>query len=257
MTAHEQFADDLALLALGSLKGDARAELEAHLAECAACRREAQQFRGDLALLALSLEGPAPPARARERLIAALGRETRTRTVAAPARSWRWWVWAPVVAAVLFAVFGMLLWRENARLRQDLEQATATSGQDKAELERTRKIVAALTAPDAARFTLVAANAKPQPQGKAIYVPRTGSLIFLASNFAPAPSSKAYELWLLPASGAAPVPAGVFKPDAKGSASLILPPLPSNVEAKAFAITIENESGRATPTPPILMIGSQ
>ena len=44
MSTHEQFADDLALLALGQLQGDERAALEKHLEGCAACRRELEQF---------------------------------------------------------------------------------------------------------------------------------------------------------------------------------------------------------------------
>ena len=61
MSPHEQFADDLALLAMGQLQGDERAALEKHLEGCAACRRELEQLRGDTALLALSAAGPAPP----------------------------------------------------------------------------------------------------------------------------------------------------------------------------------------------------
>ena len=34
MSAHEQFADDLALLALGALQGDERVTLEKHLEGC-------------------------------------------------------------------------------------------------------------------------------------------------------------------------------------------------------------------------------
>jgi len=54
----------------------------------------------------------------------------------------------------------------------------------------------------------------------------------------------------------APIPAGVFKPDTRGGAVVINPPLPSGVEAKAFAITIESEQGSTTPTMPIVMMGS-
>jgi len=62
-------------------------------------------------------------------------------------------------------------------------------------------------------------------------------------------------LWLIPTSGA-PVPAGIFKPDAHGNASVVNPPLPAGAEAKAFAITVENEAGSAAPTMPIVMMGS-
>jgi hypothetical protein len=46
--------------------------------------------------------------------------------------------------------------------------------------------------------------------------------------------------------------AGLFKPDARGSATVVNPPLPEDVEAKNFAVTLEPESGshespRGTP----------
>jgi anti-sigma-K factor RskA len=104
------------------------------------------------------------------------------------------------------------------------------------------------------RVTLVAAKTPPQPQGKAIYVRDRASLIFLASNFPNLPPQKAYELWLIPMSGA-PIPAGMFKPDAHGGAMVINPPLPAGVEAKTFAITVEPEQGSTSPTMPIVMMG--
>jgi anti-sigma-K factor RskA len=105
------------------------------------------------------------------------------------------------------------------------------------------------------RVTLVAAKTPPLPEGKAIYVRDRSSLIFLASNFQTLPPQKAYELWLIPTNGA-PIPAGVFKPDARGSATVVNPPLPAGVEAKAFAITIEPEAGSTAPTMPIVLMGA-
>jgi anti-sigma factor RsiW len=48
MNVHEEFAEDLALYALGSLEGDERFGLEKHLEECAGCRRELDLLRGDM-----------------------------------------------------------------------------------------------------------------------------------------------------------------------------------------------------------------
>ena len=42
----------------------------------------------------------------------------------------------------------------------------------------------------------------------------------------------------------------------QGSASLVLPPLPVGVEAKAFGVTIERAEGAATPTLPIILAGA-
>jgi anti-sigma-K factor RskA len=156
----------------------------------------------------------------------------------------------------LLAAVSAVLWLQNESLRQNLAQQIAQAAKNQAETERAREVMALLSAPDTVRITLVASNTKPQPQGKAIYSARTGSLVFVASNFAPLPPKKAYELWLLPASGAAPVPVGVFKPDANGNASVLMPPLEKDVQAKAFAITIEPETGSAQPTLPIVLAGS-
>ena len=255
MSAHEPFADDLTLYALGALEGSERSALQAHVAQCAACRRELQQLCSDMGLLGLATVGPTPPPAARSRLLSALVKEPRVRMVRKEA--WRWWLLAPIAAAILLAVISIVFWRQNNALRLDLAQQRKQSGQNHAEVERAREVLALLSAPDAIRVTLVATNVKPQPQGKAIYRPRTGSLMFLASNFAPLPPKKAYELWILPTSGASPIPAGVFKPDAGGSATVLMPSLPKDLGAKAFAITIEPEAGSSTPTMPILLAGGQ
>ncbi len=44
MSVHEQFAEDLALYALGSLDGDERATLEKHLDTCSSCRQELESL---------------------------------------------------------------------------------------------------------------------------------------------------------------------------------------------------------------------
>jgi anti-sigma-K factor RskA len=252
MSAHEQFADDLALLALGALQGDERVALEKHLEGCPSCRRELERLRGDMALLALSASGPAPPRRSRERLLKAMAKEPREQK-SAPSRSlWNFLPWLVATALLLVAGF---FWKQSDRLAQRVAELQDESGQQHAQLERARQVVSTLTSTDALRVTLVAAKAPPQPQGKAIYVRDRSSLIFLASNMPALPPQKIYELWLIPTSGS-PIPAGVFKPDARGSATVVEPPLPAGVEAKTFAITVEPEQGSSTPTMPIVMMGA-
>jgi hypothetical protein len=48
----------------------------------------------------------------------------------------------------------------------------------------------------------------------------------------------------------------VFKPNQFGNAMVINPPLPPGVQAKAFAVTVEPESGSSVPTMPIQMMGA-
>jgi anti-sigma-K factor RskA len=96
----------------------------------------------------------------------------------------------------------------------------------------------------------------PVPEALAAYLAEKGALVFIATHMQPAPQGKTYELWLLPESGRKPIPAGTFKPDAQGSASVVMPQLPKGVTAKGFGVTIENEGGSDTPTLPIIMAGT-
>jgi anti-sigma-K factor RskA len=252
MTAHEQFADDLALLALGALQGDELRALEEHLAGCAACRGELDLFRGDMALLALSASGPQPPQWSRQRLMAAIAKEPRR---AADAKRRGLWSLAQLIAAFAMVVLAVGLLRQNAQLQQQVAELQQNSARQQDQLQKAKMVLETLTAPDAAHFTLVAGKPSPQPEGKAVYLRDKGSLVFMASNMPALPSHKAYELWLIPMSGS-PIPAGMFKPDAKGSGVIVYPPLPGGVEAKAFAVTMEPELGSSVPTSPLIIMGA-
>jgi anti-sigma-K factor RskA len=255
MSGHEQYADDLALYALDALRGEDRARVDEHLATCAACRLELERLRGDTALVALSAAGPRPPLRARQRLLDAVTREAREPRAAETSTRASWWGWLGWAATAAVVVFGLSLWRENSALRQGLASMNSRAVESRRELDELRRITAPILDPETQRITLVSTKAAPQPQGKAFYLRNSSSLVFLANNMPALPPRKAYELWLIPVSGA-PIPAGVFKPDAHGSASLVNPTLPAAVEAKAFAITVENETGATAPTTPILMMGT-
>ncbi len=268
MRMHEQFAEDLALYALGSLEGAERQALETHLVECASCRRELELLRGDLSLLALTTAGPKPPTRSRQRLMSAIANEPRL-PAAAPALarrqrseiSPRWWTnfgWPTLgwVTAAALALVCIGLVRQKSTLQQDMAalrvQFQAQLNDQGSKLEQANEVVATLLDPEAMKIELVAVGNKPQPRGKAIYQRRTRNLIFFASNLPPLPAEKIYELWLFPADGGAPIAAGLFKPDARGSATVVNPPLPEGVEAKNFVVTLEPDSGshespRGTP----------
>jgi anti-sigma-K factor RskA len=238
MTIHDQFAEDLALYALGSLPaGDERRALETHLETCGVCRRELEQLRGDMGLLSLSTAGPRPPARSRLRLMDAIASEPRQ---SAPQRhGWRFAPWA--VAAAL-AILAGILWTEKAGLGREMAGIQNRFSEQQQELARAREVVATLTAPESQQVTLVAAKTPPLPHGKAFYLRSTGSLIFLASNLPPLPAEKIYELWLIPTSGN-PVAAGLFRPDAHGGAAVLNPPLSPGLDAKTFAVTLESATG--------------
>ena len=61
---------------------------------------------------------------------------------------------------------------------------------------------------------------------------------------------------MIPANGSAPIPAGTFHPDEHGNASVVMPNIPKDTDAKAFGVTIEDAGGSDKPTMPIIMAGS-
>ena len=254
MNAHEQFAEDLALYALGAIEGEERLAVEKHLDECSACRTDLEQLRGDAALLAFSAGGPRPPARSRERLMAAIAKEPRRVPVRPVKRAW--WRAFELAAAAATIVVVLLLVRQNNDLQRRLADVQSNSAGQQQQLLQAKQLIATLTSPDAERYVLVAGKTPPQPQGRAIYVVSSGTLVFLASNMPELPPQKAYELWLIPANGA-PIPAGIFRPNAQGSAAVIRPPLPAGIEAKTFAITVEPEAGSNAPTSQPVMVGTR
>ncbi|MGH9741267.1 MAG: anti-sigma factor [Candidatus Acidiferrum sp.] len=263
MSAQDQYRENLALYAVGALSGEEAAQVKRHLSECSACREELSSLSEAAAQIALVVNPVAPAARVREKLLARMGDQDSEifarlgdeRSTRRP-RAQSAWFWVPAFAAAILAVVLVALWRQDRELlreRQDLAANLETNGRA---LDRDRALIDTLTARDAVHVALAAAGAKPQPGAKAVYSPQKRGLVLLASNLNLLPLHKAYELWLLPANGAQPIPAGTFRPDARGSATLVLSQFGSGVTAKGFAITIESEAGSAAPTMPIILSGT-
>jgi anti-sigma-K factor RskA len=184
----------------------------------------------------------------------AIAKEPRLNT--APNQRASWLRILELAGAVVAVVIISLMLRQENLLRRQVAGLQSQSGAQQVELDEAKRLMASLTSPEAEHFTLVASNAPPQPQGKAIYVRNSGMLMFIATDMPKLPPQKAYELWVIPATGT-PIPAGVFRPDARGSATVFRPPLPAGVEAKTIAITVEPEAGSPAPTSKPVMVGIQ
>ena len=132
-----------------------------------------------------------------------------------------WWVSLGWIAAAGLIGIVAVLWIQNSRLRQNAVQLTKFAEQQRITADQSHRLDEIFYARDAQRIELLPINHKiATPAGKAIYSRERGGLIFVASNLNPLPPQKAYELWLIPTEGA-PIPAGVFKPDARGGAVVL------------------------------------
>jgi Anti-sigma-K factor rskA/Putative zinc-finger len=265
--------DDLALHAMAALSPEEAAQVRAHVEVCAECRDELAALSGDLALVAMSVEQTAVPEGARARFLNRIAVDARTHgdlqpatapkaadrapvsIDAAPRRSPSWsnWIAWGAVAAMIVIAFGLEM-RVRLLNGQVALQAQLLEHQQQANA-RAQMVMDLLSAPTAQHIVLTAAKSKPAPMAKAVYMASKGALLMQASNLDPLPAGKTYELWVIPLKGA-PMPAGIFRPDAAGNASVVMPDMPKGVEAKAFGVTIENAGGATTPTMPIVLAGA-
>ncbi|MDW5265419.1 MULTISPECIES: anti-sigma factor domain-containing protein [Acidobacteriaceae] len=274
--------DDLVLFAMQLLSQEEHAVAAAHITNCPECRHELAEVQGDLAVYAHSVEMQAPPASARERLMKQVAHEKKvisidTASAAEPelpsrgfggrsslteddlpprgfaGRVFPWLGWA--LAAGLAVTAGNFYMQRTA-LQGSIAEQKDQIAQLTTDAATAHEVMETMTDRNAMRVTLTKAQTAPVPQARATYVAEKGLLIFQANNMEPLQPAKVYELWLIPANGSNPIPAGTFQPDQRGYASIVMPPLPKGVEAKAFGVTIENEGGSQTPTLPIVMVGA-
>jgi hypothetical protein len=270
--------EDLVLYSLQSLSAGETASVELHLEECAECARSLAEFTGDLALLSLSVEQQPAPTGARDRFMARVAAEPQTAaSVAAPIRpavapeptatparviqevkprrSW-FPILIPWAAAFAVLVLAGYLGNQNQKLQGLLDDNKGEIARLSASADRAQQVMDALTSSAAKQVTLTEGKATPAPTGRTSYLADKGALVFVGNNLKPIPAGKTYELWIIPADGRAPVPAGLFRPDDHGSASVVLPKLPTGVPAKAFGVTVENAEGATSPTMPIVLVGA-
>jgi hypothetical protein len=257
--------EDLVLYAMQAMHSHELAAVRLHLDGCAECRRALAEVNGDLALVAMSVEQKPLPEGARQRFVERLAADAaRTdRGGAAPVVSIeakrparRAVVWIGWLAAAASLLFAFSLEQKIRDLNDQVVEQQQAAAQQATANARAQQVLDVLTAPAAKRVLLTAAKTKPEPTGRAVYLAESGGLVFQANDLGQLSQEKAYELWVIPANGQAPIPAGVFRPDAAGSASVVLPPLPKGVPAKAFGVTIEKAEGSVTPTAPIILMGA-
>ncbi len=257
--------EELASYAMQGLPVEESASIRTHLQTCPACRTELAKSAVILRCWGLRFEQQPLPEGARERFLQRIAsspavkpQETLAEVTPISVKTARRGpgFWVPWVAAAAMAIVAIALGVQNRALNDELQGESNLVNNLAAQASQAQQVLEVLTAPSAQRVTLTEGKVPAQPTARATYLPERGGLILLATNLKPLPEGKTYELWVIPANGKAPVPAGLFRPDAVGTATLVLPPLPAGIPAKAFGVTIEKASGSDSPTSPIILSGA-
>ena len=230
MSGHDRWRDDVGSYLLGALPPDEIESFEAHMGECAECRRDVEELRVAADALPMSVPVVAPPPALKGRimavveseaqLLAAAGREADAPPPAtrAPRRERRWgaFLFRPGVALACAAVLLVLGGVGGALL--------ARGGED------TRTVAA-----------------QTEPRGAAVELEIGDDGATLVARGMPAPpSGRIYQVWLK-RPGRDPEPTSVlWSVRGDGSADVAVPGSLDGVEA--VLVTDEPPGGSDAPT---------
>jgi anti-sigma-K factor RskA len=249
--------------ALGSLEREDRARFEALLAAGdPAAVAGLREFQSTVVAVAEDAR-EAPPPHVRRALmdrIAAEGREA-DRAPARPAPAAvtplpprrRVWpvIWAGAMAAGLAAIaVGLAVSTSYERRLAELSREAVALRE---ELGRQQSVVAILRDPATQVVGLAGQAASPEARARMLWHATAGGL-FVAAGLPPAPPGKAYQLWAIVGQNA-PVSAGVFTVDARGTGSLQVPPLSGVGRVDVFAVTLEPAGGLPAPSGAMYLAG--
>lgn len=163
--------------------------------------------------------------------------------------------WLGWVLAGVFAAAAAGLAHHIAYLRGQVNAAQGNAAQLQVQLQHANEIVAVLNSPDSVHVVLTETREPAHPVGQLSWLASKGALVFMAGGLKPLPADKTYELWLIPTLGKAPVPAGLFRPNADHGATVVMPPVPADTRMDRFMVTVEPAHGSETPSFPIVMQG--
>jgi anti-sigma-K factor RskA len=259
MNGHPQHEEDFDLYALGALEGEEKQVLEAHIAGCALCTAKLAEARGRVSLLALAAKPIAPPAAVKSRLMEQVRAENRPSRARGETRSserasgiFGRWTFAWAAAAAVLAVATGLLWYQNVKEQEKIQQALKDAAATELKIQNAQKLIEILQAPDSVMISMASSDSA-QVTGKVCYNARLGKLA-CSTHLPSAPADKSYQLWLVPTAGN-PLSAGLIAPNMISTDDMWMTDVKAGTDAKAFAVTLEPAGGVPQPTGPKVLVG--
>ena len=255
---------DYDLYALGALRGEECASIEAHVADCAECAHKLAEARGRTALLALAADPVEPSPGVKESILRQLfstaeGHEySREPLRHAPRRAGRsgvnWWtaIWAP--AAVALACASVFLWIGNMNLHREIGELYHQVADFQSGITDAQAKLDLFSAKDSVHIALAPTKEYRGANATVLYNARLGKAFYSDMLSTPPPPDKSYQLWLVAEDGS-PISAGLLTP-AEGQGTKMFASLPKGTAAKAFAVTIEPAGGSDKPTGPKILVGA-
>jgi anti-sigma-K factor RskA len=242
--------------ALGSLEGGDLARFEALLraddAEALAALRDAESTLVDLAAAAPVSPPPAVKAALMARIAAAPSAPSAP-ALAVPRR--RRPVWPIILSGAMAAGIAAVVvgWSVSSTYEKRLDALARDADQLKAELRSQQAVIAILRDPTTQVVALAGLPPAPTARARMMWHANAGG-VFVATGLPAPPPGKTYQLWAIAGSDA-PVSAGVFSVDARGTGSLSVSPLPGVGAVNTFAVTLEPAGGLPAPSGEMYLLG--
>jgi len=244
MFEHE-YLESIPLYAIGALTGAEKEKLERHLAAgCEICEPELVIFWETAGRLPYAL-----PQRKLRRELKDTIRNRLDQEYKVPVQS-NWKRALLAAASIIFVMLAAaLFWKQNRELVQkesEISQMQHVLRQQTQEIEWLRD-------PSVQLALLTGLQPTPAAKAKMLWSPNASKGIFYCDWLPPLPAGKSYQLWVIGAKG--PVSAGVFDPDARGSAVVTVSKVSYQGGALQFAVTIEPRGGVPQPTGSMVLAG--
>jgi anti-sigma-K factor RskA len=242
---HDELKEALSALALGALDPVERIEVEIHVRGCAECQAELQMLLKVVDGIGLGAAPVTPPESLKSKVLARVTSErdrrdlppADVRGVVQPPKPASSWMMPLALAASLMVAAAALFYA--FRLQTEVE-----------ELRRTAQI---LQSTDLVRANMKGQASAPNATGLALWSQGKG-MLFSATQLPALPAGRVYQLWTI--TGTTATSAGLLTPDGNGAVRLELPVAANAARPDAFGLTIEPAGGSASPTLPIVLLGS-
>jgi anti-sigma-K factor RskA len=235
---NEHVDELLALYALGGMEAEESRRIEAHLAECADCRNEAEADRALVGLIAQAASAQ-PRDEVRARLLQRIETRPRLRQPAQPAPGRRLsWVLATLSAVVVVALVGwnISLNRQFNSLRQ--------------QITLQQRLMYFVTSPTTEIVELAAPANTATASGRA-YIDADSQMTVVVVRLRPLKPDQTYQAWIMGSEG--PKSAGLFRVNEGGWGMTTLT-VPYS-EGSGIGISLEPAGGSDKPTEVVLAGG--
>lgn len=215
-----------------------------------------KQLRDSASALAIAETPVAPPPQLKNKILAKISGEPEAVKIISLPVAPKYFppVWLPWAMAAGFAFLAVIQFLQAQSLREQtrsLNSAVAGLSTQVADLQKKDTL-------SQMRITMLNSLLDNSPKAVAVSVwdNEKQSGVLVVQNLAPAPAGKDYQLWVINDKYPAPVNAGVFSVDDKGTVRFTFKPDMPMTSVDKYAVTVERKGGVPKAEGKVALLGS-